>query len=112
MLADHFSGAPRPLQIAGIDRVNCFLAQPHGDLFGLLQSDIAEITIARSLTAMFQVPIGGAMAHEYYLHVDWFVARLARFKEIVVELDFCLRLETFKVFRQGALAVFDDGLFF
>jgi len=39
-------------------------------LFGLTPSDITQIAIARSLAAMLQVPIGGAMAHENYLHVS------------------------------------------
>jgi hypothetical protein len=49
--------------------MNRFVAQPRGEILGLAQPDIAQIAIARALAAMFEVPIGCAMAHENDLHV-------------------------------------------
>ena len=69
MFADDFSGPPRPLQVAGIDTMNLFLAQSRGERFGLTQPDVAQIAIARTLAAVFEIPIGCAMAHKNDLHV-------------------------------------------
>jgi hypothetical protein len=77
MRTDDFSCASRPLQVAGIDTVNGFLAQLRGDLFGLAQANVAQVAVARTLAAMLQIPIGSAVAHKDDLHVG-IPRRLAR----------------------------------
>ena len=71
MRIDDFSCAARPFQVAGIDTVKGFRAQERGDIFGLTQSNIAQVAIARTLAAVLQIPIGSAVAHEDDLHVGY-----------------------------------------
>ena len=62
-VADALGGLARALKIAGIDRVNPFVAQPLGNLFGLADADFTQVAIARALAAALKIPVRRAVAH-------------------------------------------------
>lgn len=50
-LADQLGGLACAPEIAGINRMDFLVAEQHGDLLGLANTDFAEVTIRRSLAA-------------------------------------------------------------
>lgn len=67
-LADQLGGLARAAEMAGINRMQIFIAEQRGNLLSLPYTGAAKLAIRRSLAAPLQIPIGRAVANENYLH--------------------------------------------
>jgi hypothetical protein len=66
--AHQVGGLARPLQTAGIDRVNGLAAELGGDLFCLADAYLVQAAIRGTLAAALKIPVRSPMAKQDDLH--------------------------------------------